>query len=338
MTVQDDIIRFLKITGPTIPSKVAKHVKTEILFASAHLSDLAAQRKVKISSLKIGGTPLYYLPGQEEQLYHFAAGNLNQKDYQVLEKLKEAKVLRETNLDLLSKVAMRSLKDFAIPLQVTTPIKTELFWRWYLLDQEETNKLIGTILAQDFPTQTIQPTEVIEQRTPTVYEQPTVEHATEEQTTLSVPAAAKLDSVDKINQEQLSPTASEIQKKERKPRAKKESMPKEPKKIVSDEFAARIESFFKRLKVEVLEQTPLRKTEVDYLVRIPSAVGSIKYVCKAKGKTKTDEKDLAAAYVEAQMKKLPLLYVYSGELTKKAQEMIDANAFENLTLHKVKLD
>ena len=141
MTVQDDIIRFLKITGPTIPSKVAKHVKTEILFASAHLSDLAAQRKVKISGLKVGGTPLYYLPGQEEQLYHFAAGNLNQKDYQVLEKLKEAQVLRESNLDLLTKVALRNLKDFAVPLQVTTPQKVELFWRWYLSTQEETNKL-----------------------------------------------------------------------------------------------------------------------------------------------------------------------------------------------------
>src|SRR3989344_2212439 len=119
MADQDKIIHFLRLIGPTLPSKVAKNINTEILIASAHLSDLAAQGKVKISRLKVGGSPLYYLPGQEEQLYHFAAGNLNHKDFQVLEQLRQKKVLRENSLDLLSKVALRSLHDFAVPLHVT---------------------------------------------------------------------------------------------------------------------------------------------------------------------------------------------------------------------------
>ena len=44
---------------------------------------------------------------------------MNPKDFVVLERLKNDKVLRENNLDLLSKVALRSLKDFATPLHVT---------------------------------------------------------------------------------------------------------------------------------------------------------------------------------------------------------------------------
>ena len=137
MFVQDQILHFLRATGPTLPAKVAKNIKTEILIASAHLSDLASQGKIKISSLKIGGSPLYYLPGQESQLYNFAAGNLNPKDVQVLERLKEQKVLREKDLDLLAKVALRSLKDFAIPLQVRSQQNSELFWKWHLLSTEE---------------------------------------------------------------------------------------------------------------------------------------------------------------------------------------------------------
>src|SRR3989344_5119739 len=142
MDVQDKIIFFLKNGGPTIPSKVAKHINTNILFASAHLSDLVSQGKVLVSSLKIGGSPLYYLSGQEDQLYNFALGNLNSKDMKVLDKLKEKKVLRESNLDLLSKVSLRSLKDFAVPLKVNFYGNVELFWKWHLLPQEETNEAI----------------------------------------------------------------------------------------------------------------------------------------------------------------------------------------------------
>ncbi|MBI2152046.1 hypothetical protein HYU21_04935, partial [Candidatus Woesearchaeota archaeon] len=100
MLVQDQILEFLNVTGPTIPTKVAKTIKTDIIIASAHLSDLAAQKKIRISSLKLGGSPLYYLPGQEEQLYNFAAGNLNPKDMAVLDRLKTEGVLREADLDL----------------------------------------------------------------------------------------------------------------------------------------------------------------------------------------------------------------------------------------------
>ena len=92
MLDQDKILNFLKVTGPTLPTKVAKNINTDILLASAHLSDLSSQGKVKISKLKIGGSPLYYLPGDESQLYNFASGNINPKDLLVLDELKEKKI------------------------------------------------------------------------------------------------------------------------------------------------------------------------------------------------------------------------------------------------------
>ena len=146
MLDQDKILNFLKVNGPTYPSKVAKNIKTNILLASAHLSDLTRQGKVKISDLKIGASPLYFLTGQEDQLYQFAQGNINPKDYQALEMLHQKKVLRENNLEVLNKVALRGLKDFAVPLHVTIGNNKEVFWKWHLLSDEETNKIISAIL------------------------------------------------------------------------------------------------------------------------------------------------------------------------------------------------
>ena len=148
MIDQDKILNFLTTSGPTLPTKVAKNIGSEIFIASAHLSLLASQGKVIISQLKIGSSPLYYLPGQEDQLYQFAAGNINHKELQVLDFLRKEKVLREANLDLLAKVALRSLKDFATPLHVVVKGRRELFWRWHLLSAEETKQLIGDLLGQ----------------------------------------------------------------------------------------------------------------------------------------------------------------------------------------------
>ena len=38
---------------------------------------------------------------------------------------------------------------------------------------------------------------------------------------------------------------------------------------------------------------------------------------------KTNDKDLSSFYVDGQMKKLPILYITTGELTKKAKEKLE---------------
>ena len=43
---------------------------------------------------------------------------------------------------------------------------------------------------------------------------------------------------------------------------------------------------------------------------------------KAMSKKKIDHADLALAFVQGQLKKLPILFLTAGELTKKAKEML----------------
>src|SRR3989338_1626763 len=115
--LRDDVISLVKSKGPILPSHVAKAINTNIIMASAYLSELVASKIINISNTKVGGSPLYYAPGQEAQLLKFA-DNLNEKERRALELLKSSSVLRDSSLTPLMRVALREIKDFAFPLQV----------------------------------------------------------------------------------------------------------------------------------------------------------------------------------------------------------------------------
>lgn len=352
MRDQEKILYFLKVVGPTIPAKVAKNINTEILLASAHLSDLAAQGKIKISSLKIGGTPLYYLPGHEEQLYHFAAGNLNPKDYQVLEALKQQKIMRENSLDLLSRVALRSLKDFAIPLHVTVGGDKELFWKWHLLSDEEASASIKQMLfvrEQTTPFQAPEGFREEQQLSPTLSEQPLEQQTQLENTSESqnVPALSleQEEPLENVPASESEKAEEELQEKiekvlQGKSKTKVKRISKKPKvegsKIGGDNFLPVTESFLANKEIIIQEKEIVRKNaELNLVIKVPSAVGTVTYFCKVKKKAKCDEGDVSAAYMEAQIKKLPLLFLYTHELTKKAQEMLATDAFQNALVSKL---
>ncbi len=77
------------------------------------LSELSSKKSLKISALKVGGSPLYYVPGHEEKLLQFIQ-NLNEKDRRTLELLKDSQVLRDAEQDPLTRVSLRQIKDFAV--------------------------------------------------------------------------------------------------------------------------------------------------------------------------------------------------------------------------------
>lgn len=348
MRDQDKILYFLKVVGPTIPSKVAKNINTEILLASAHLSDLASQGKVKISSLKIGGTPLYYLQGQEEQLYHFAAGNLNPKDFQVLEILKQQKILREGSLDLLSRVALRSLKDFAIPLHVTVGGDKELFWKWHLLSDEEAASNIKQMLF--IREETIPVSSIAEEQQTLQAVDPSSSQESENKSTLSLQREEAFEEEqdfrkeellqEELPREELREKIEKVLSQNKAKTARSKRAPRKQKiegdKIETDSFLPWAEQYLATKEIFIKEKEVIRKnTEINLLIKVPSVMGKVTYFCKAKKKAKCDEGDLSAAYMEAQIKKLPLLFIYTHELTKKAQEMLATDAFQNALVAKL---
>ena len=160
MDKNETILAIVREKGPILPVQVSKEINDNILMASARLSELLTSKQIKISYLKIGGSPLYYSPGQENKLQNFVddLGGMEKNAYNLL---LQNKILRDSTQEPAIRVALREIKDFAIPLQVNYQDKTEIFWKWYLTDNKEAEPLIKNILfkkekiSQELPKQEI---------------------------------------------------------------------------------------------------------------------------------------------------------------------------------------
>ena len=146
MESRDRILSYISARGPTLPVAIAKDVSTTILLASAMLSELSGTGKLKVSKLKIGSSPLYYLPGQEEKLENFS-DSLIPREREAFELLRNTKVLRDNDLDPIMRICLKEIKDFASPLQVTLNGTKEIFWKWYSLQDYEVEKRIRALLV-----------------------------------------------------------------------------------------------------------------------------------------------------------------------------------------------
>ncbi len=135
MQIKDKIISLLRMNGPSLPVHIAKGTGLSILFASAFLSELFYEKKLDISNIKVGSSPLYFLSGQEPQLERFSQ-YLKSKEKEAFLLLKERKFLKDSDLQPAIRVALREIKDFAIAFQD----KEEIYWRYFTVPQEEFRK------------------------------------------------------------------------------------------------------------------------------------------------------------------------------------------------------
>jgi len=141
------IIKTIRMKGPVLPVDIAKVIGKDLIITAAHLSEMVRRGLIKSTHARIGGSILYYLPGQEQKLESLIVENLNPKDRETLSLLKEKKVLRDDELTPLQRVSIRNLKDFAKPLSVNTENKQILFWRWHLFPTEQAKETIRKILS-----------------------------------------------------------------------------------------------------------------------------------------------------------------------------------------------
>ncbi|MEK6984664.1 MAG: hypothetical protein AABX33_08880 [Nanoarchaeota archaeon] len=298
METRDKILEFIKLKGPVLPVQIAKEIGSNILMASAHLAELTASKRLKISSIKVGGSPLYYLSGQEAMLQKFV-GNMNDKEKKAFDLLSQNKVLRDSEQEPVIRVSLREIKDFAVPLNVNHNNNREIFWKWYLTHNEEAELIIKKSLQ--------------------IPEKP-VENRLEEQA---------VERVTEVQQQELKP--QEIQKGINPKKESRKYKPREK----EDDFFRDIIKFFEKNKIKVVNSEVIkRNSEIEFIVEVPSVVGDLQYYCKARNKKRISDYDLSQAYVKGQLKRLPVLVLSPGELTAKAQEII-GKELSNLTFKKV---
>ena len=126
------VLEIVRSSGPVLPVQVSRKLGTDTIFAGAVLSELIASKQIKISTAKIGGSPVYYVQGQEEKL-SLLFSNLPEKEKEAYNLLKSNQFLKDKDQEPSIRVALRNLKDFAVQLN----INNELMWKWHLAKDEE---------------------------------------------------------------------------------------------------------------------------------------------------------------------------------------------------------
>jgi hypothetical protein len=148
--MRDKILEFMRKKGPIVPTELAGEIRTDTIIASAYLSDLLSKKIISISHLKVGSSPLYYLPEHKNKLELFL-DRLHDKERTACTELRQKRVLRDEALPPVVRVAIRNAKDFAVPLEVTHHGKKEIFWKYYLLDNTQVYEEIKKILSPPEP-------------------------------------------------------------------------------------------------------------------------------------------------------------------------------------------
>ncbi len=130
--IKEKILSTLKRRGPSLPVHIARETGLSILFASAFLSELISEKKIRISNMRVGNSPIYLIQGQEFLLENFSQ-YLKSKEKDAFLLLKEKKILKDTGQDPAIRVALRVIKDFAIPFKKDE----EIFWRYFTIPETE---------------------------------------------------------------------------------------------------------------------------------------------------------------------------------------------------------
>ena len=131
--IKEKIVAFIRRTGPSLPVHIAKEAGLSILFTSAFLSEILSEKSIKTSDMRIGSSSLYFVPGQEKMLERFAH-HLKSREKDAFILLKEKGTLKDLEQEPAIRVALREIKDFAIPFRRQG--SEELEWRFFNIPEK----------------------------------------------------------------------------------------------------------------------------------------------------------------------------------------------------------
>ncbi len=351
---REEVLRIVKARGPIIPNELKRALgKGDTMLLGAILSELASKGLVRISHTKLGGSPFYYDPARPESLER-VAHHLNEKDQKTWQRLRAARVLRDDEQDALTRVSLRNLKDYARQLHVKNEGGTITYWKYYLVTDEEAEALIRKELEKKRREGGREKEGVKEKENGKekwwrgkeggeVGRRGEGERSCEREAARTQPPAPPASSQATIPAGERGERRREGEKRrggeERRGEARKE--PAAPREATatppparqqtlaakggakSDSFAERVKHYFAERGITVREERVVRRgNDLEFIIELPTPVGAVDYFCKAKRKKKSNEGDLAAAKLRGNAKQLPVLYVTTGELTKKARELL----------------
>ncbi len=311
------ILEFLKRRGPSLPIHIAKETNLNTLFAGAFLSELYKEKELKISNMKVGSSPLYYIEGQEELLGNFVQ-HLPSKEKEAHDLLKKQEILEDTSQTPAIRVALRNLKDFAIPYKMNDKI----IWRYMTSDkpiEEIMNKMQQpkpiqkSIIKPKAITKTINKPEITAEQ---LKEQAEIEIEKE-----IIQENSPLQKDIEENEEKTDVIDEEIVELSLKSKIKKLIATKPKKLAPKDKFLEQIKDYLKKKNVDIIEIEKHDKKQIAARVKIKTQA----YMLIAFNKKRFDESDLLKTYRKYGEEEIPFYFLSKGELSKKTEELIRAS-------------
>lgn len=285
---KEKILMVLRRQGPSFPARISRETTISPLFVAAILSELVAEKKLIMSAMRVGSSPLYILPGQEPDLEKFAQ-YLNSKEREAYEILKSSSVISDELQDPAIRVALRKIRDFAVPITVRNAGEEKLFWKYFLTQDAQAQEKVESFLGLS--------------RTP----EPKVN---------KVEKAKEL-----VVEEKENPLTSNQAEPETLPQVEKKTIKKTQQKK-DPQFAIKMRDYLQGKDIELLQELNAKPKEFTGKVRIDTTFGKQEFYLIAKDKKKITEEELIIAIQRAQAEKMPALVMAPGEPDKIAKEYL----------------
>ena len=300
LQVKERIISFIGMRGPSLPVHIAKEINNSILFTSAFLSELISEKRLKISKLNVGNSSLYFIPGQESLLENFSH-HLKNKEKEAFELLKQKKILKDSEQHPVIRVAIREIKDFAIPFKK----EEQIYWKYFSVSDQE---LIAKI--KEMPAIKTQVSDISLNKS----EQKTSQIAEKEQEIKIEQKPSKIE---------VQPFSLKTKNENRRSVVGLKKVEKIKQKISGkggDKFFNKVKEFLSKSSIEILDIEDASKDNLILRVKINDG----KKLLVAYNKKKIDESDVIKAYKKSSELNLPYIILSLGEPNKKMNEFIKA--------------
>jgi len=286
--IKEKIIDFLNSKGPSLPVHIAQGIGFSILFTSAFLSELFSEKRLKMSSLRVGSSPVYFLINQESDLEKFS-NHLKSKEKEAFLRIKEKKILKDSEQEPAIRIALRAIKDFAIPFEKNE----ELYWKYFTVSEKDSKEDVEESKKMEI--------EISEKKEP--------EEESKRRGLGEEPEKKEL----------------EVEKLKQKIKSKKEQKKKSIKKIEktkksNEKFLARVKEFLSKENIELVDIESFSKEEI--VLKVKTSEGERAFI--SYNKKRIEEKDLINANKKAEELGLKYIILSLGEPSKKIKDVIGA--------------
>lgn len=297
LETKERIIEVIKKNGPELPVRVANAIGNNNIFTAAFMSELVGEQKLKISNMRVGSSPLYYISGQEEQLQKYS-NYLNNKEKEAFNLLKQNNVLEDSQLEPAIRVALRHIKDFATPIQIIDKGETKIFWKLHTLTNEKAKELIEKVINPPIKKQ--EKAVITEQK---------------------IEEMSKKQEVKEIIQSHIVKEENPIIQIKKAPKLKEINSP----------FLDNINKLLIEKEYEITKEISIKKKEFTGKIKMQTILGIQEFYLVAKDKKKITLEDLVSTLQKANAEKMPALIISPGDIEKKAQEYF--KEWNNLIKH-----